>query len=174
VPSTRSDAAAILAAIERGEVEPLYLIAGEPVLALPCAERVASALAQRSGAVARTVRRPPRLADLLQDLRTYSLFESAKVVVAVETALFADRQAAADLVDQAAEVASRGRGALRERERRRFAPAPGAAALRPRSQRRAAGAPARRTTRLGLSGRSRLPAETRAAAARQETGRRAA
>ncbi|HEX2253119.1 MAG TPA: hypothetical protein VHQ65_07620 [Thermoanaerobaculia bacterium] len=49
-------------------------------------------------------RRPSRLAPLLDDLRTYSLFAAAKVLLVVDTALVADSSAAADLVDEAAEA----------------------------------------------------------------------
>jgi len=72
------------------------------VLAEPAAERLAQAIAERAGCKLQVHRRPPRLSALLDDLRTYSLFEPAKVFLAVDTALLADKAAAADLVDEAA------------------------------------------------------------------------
>lgn len=95
---------ALLAQIERGEVGPVYLVAGELVLAEPAGQRLAMALAERAGCEVTVVRRPPTLAPVLQDLRTFSLFSTAKVVLAMETALLADKRDAADLVDRAAEV----------------------------------------------------------------------
>lgn len=77
---------------------------GDLVLAEPAAERLAAALATPTGAPVETHRRPPSLAPLLADLRTFSLFVPAKVVLAVDTAVLADRGAAAQLVDDAREV----------------------------------------------------------------------
>ena len=82
---------------------PVYLVAGELVLAEPAAERIARALAERAGCAVETHRRPSSLTPLLDDLRTYSLFASGKVVLAVDSAVLADRGAAADLIDDAAE-----------------------------------------------------------------------
>jgi hypothetical protein len=103
----------------------IALIQGDLVIAEPAARRVAGALARSLGldpAAVESHRRPPSLGPILQDLRTFSLFASAKVVLAVDTALFADRGAAASLVDEAEEVlpvASGGEGAgpLAPRER---------------------------------------------------------
>lgn len=97
-------ASELLATIREGECGPLYLVAGEVVLAEPAGERLAAALAERAGCEVKVVRRPPTLAPILEDLRTFSLFSTAKVVLAVETALLADKSDAADLVDQAADV----------------------------------------------------------------------
>jgi DNA polymerase III subunit delta len=83
---------------------PVWLVHGDLVLAEPAAERLAAALAAVSGAAAETYRRPPSLAPLLADLRTFSLFVPAKVVLAVDTAVLADRGAAAQLVDDAREA----------------------------------------------------------------------
>jgi len=83
---------------------PVYLVAGELVLAEPAAARLARALAERAGCTVQTHRRPPSLVPLLDDLRTYSLFASGKVVLAVDSAVLADRNAAADLIDDAAEA----------------------------------------------------------------------
>lgn len=97
----------------------VYLVAGELVLAEPAAERLARALAERAGCEVETHRRPPSLAPLLDDLRTYSLFAPAKVVLAVDSAVLADRNAAADLLDDAADalpVTAGGGLSPRERE----------------------------------------------------------
>ena len=109
----------------------MALVAGELVLAEPAAMRLAQAAAERAGAgrsgsagaggagsAIQVHRHPPRLGPLLQDLRTYSLFSSAKVVVVVDSAVLADRSAAADLVDQAAEALPLGAGEAGEGERR--------------------------------------------------------
>lgn len=104
----------------------MALVAGELVLAEPAALAVARAAAERAGGggagaapAVEVHRRPPRLAPLLSDLRTYSLFSAAKVVVVVDSAVLADRAAAADLVDQAAEALPLpgGADAAGERER---------------------------------------------------------
>ena len=83
---------------------PVWLVHGDLVLAEPAAERLAAALATPTGAAVETHRRPPSLAPLLADLRTFLLFVPAKVVLAVDTAVLADRGAAAQLVDDAREV----------------------------------------------------------------------
>src|SRR5262249_10131554 len=59
------------------------------------------------------------LAPLVADLRTFSLFLPAKVLLAVDTAVLADRGAAAQLIDDAREVLPLGTGerALSPRER---------------------------------------------------------
>lgn len=97
-----------LANLSRSSPPPqVCLIHGDLVLAAPAAERVAEALAQAMGlnpADIETHRHPATLSPLLQDLRTFSLFASAKALLAVDTAVFADRNAAAELVDDAAEV----------------------------------------------------------------------
>jgi DNA polymerase III delta subunit len=83
------------------------LIHGDLVLAEPGAERIAAGYAKALGCPAdrvETHRRPASLAPLLQDLRTFSLFGGAKILLAVDTAVFADRAAAAELIDDAAEV----------------------------------------------------------------------
>ncbi len=95
----------VLAAIGEERIAPLYLVVGERVLAEPVALEIAKALAERGGAQPEVHRRPARLAGLLEDLSTFSMFGGAKVVVAVETALFASLEAAADLVDEAVEAA---------------------------------------------------------------------
>jgi hypothetical protein len=87
-----------------GEVQGVYLVGGDRVLSEPAARRLAETLAARAGCAVTEHRRPGSLQPALADLRTYSLFESAKVVLVVESAIFADRAAAADLIDEAAEV----------------------------------------------------------------------
>ncbi len=83
---------------------PVWLVHGDLVLAEPAAERLAAALAAGAGAAVETYRHPPSLAPLLADLRTFSLFVPAKVVLAVDTAVLADRGDAAQLVDDAREA----------------------------------------------------------------------
>ena len=94
----------LLEAVAGGSVEPVYLIHGDLVLAEPAGERLAGALADLAGCRIESHRRPPRLTEILDDLRTFSLFDPAKVLLAVDTAVLADRRSAADLVDAAAEV----------------------------------------------------------------------
>jgi DNA polymerase-3 subunit delta len=94
----------ILKDVAAGKVRPVYLGSGDAVLAEPPAQRLAAALAERVGCEVEVHRRPADLGALLQDLRTYSLFSSGKVILAVDSALFADEKAAAELVDQAEEA----------------------------------------------------------------------
>jgi hypothetical protein len=101
-----------LAGLSKGARPQVCLVQGDLVLAEPSAERIALAIAAALGAsggpgnteTIETHRRPASLSPILQDLRTFSLFASAKVVLAVDTAVFADRGAAADLIDDAAEA----------------------------------------------------------------------
>ena len=96
------------------------LVHGDLVLAEPAGVRAAEALAQAHGLPKDGIeihRRPTSLAPLLQDLRTYSLFGGAKVLLAVDTAVFADRNAAAGLIDEAAEVLPLSSPVLGTRER---------------------------------------------------------
>lgn len=79
-------------------------MAGELILAEPAAERLGRALAERAGCGLQVHRRPPELTPLLEDLRTYSLFEPAKVTLVVDSALLADKEVASDLVDEAGGV----------------------------------------------------------------------
>lgn len=83
------------------------LVHGDLVLAEPAAQRAAEALARAAGLAPGAVevhRRPVSLAPFLQDLRTYSLFTTGKVLLAVGSAVLADRSAAGELIDDAAEV----------------------------------------------------------------------
>ena len=82
----------------------VFLLSGELVLAEPAAGRVAAALAATAGCEVEVHRRPPQLAPLFQDLRTYSLFSAAKVLLVVDSAVLADRSAAAELIDDAGEA----------------------------------------------------------------------
>ena len=105
----RPSNAAIDAAVERiegGDRQPLYLVIGEQVLATREATRIAEALAAAAGCEV-AVHKGAAGADLgsiLADLFTFSLFEPAKVALVVGSAEFADRDAAAELIDKAARV----------------------------------------------------------------------
>ena len=103
-PKAPANEGPILEAIERGEISPVYLATGDSVLAEPVAQRIAEQLARRFEVEITSERRPAGLGRALQDLRTYSLFDSGKVVLILESALLADRSSAADLIDEAAEV----------------------------------------------------------------------
>lgn len=107
----------VLEAISAGRRESVYLVHGDLVLAEPPAQRLAAALAEAAGCEVEVRRRPARLAPILGDLRTYSLFSSAKVVVALDTAVLADRAAAADLLDDAEAALPPGEGELSARGR---------------------------------------------------------
>lgn len=112
---------AVESAIESGDIGPLYLVSGDRVLAEPAALRLSRALADAAGCSLEIYKRPAALGPLLADLKTYSLFAPAKVVMAVETAILADTKAAADLIDEALEACpvSLEEGVeLSERERR--------------------------------------------------------
>jgi DNA polymerase III delta subunit len=107
-----------------GPLPQVCLVHGDLVLAEPAARRVAEALARAVGVDAAAVevhRRPASLAPLLQDLRTFSLFASGKVLLVFDSAVFADRNAAGELIEDAAEVVplggDRAGGALSARER---------------------------------------------------------
>jgi hypothetical protein len=97
------------------------LVHGDLVLAEPAAVRAAQVLAEAHGLPKDRVeihRHPSSLSPILQDLRTYSLFGGAKVLLALDTAVFADRNAAAGLIDDAAEALPLGsRDVLGPRER---------------------------------------------------------
>lgn len=83
------------------------VVHGDLVLAEPAAVRAAQILADAHGLPRDRVeiyRHPSSLSPILQDLRTYSLFGGAKVLLALDTAVFADRNAAAGLIDDAAEA----------------------------------------------------------------------
>jgi hypothetical protein len=100
--------AAFLSSLAASRQPPqVCLVHGDLVLAEPAAQRAAEALARRAGLPPEAVeahRRPVSLSPHLQDLRTYSLFAAGKVVLAVGSAVLADRTAAGELIDDAAEV----------------------------------------------------------------------
>src|SRR6185295_15361343 len=91
----------ILSGLAAGGGPPVYVVHGDLVLAQPAAERIAAALAAALGGQVESHSRPPSLAPLLQDLRTFSLFGGGKVLLVADTAVFADRTVAADLIDDA-------------------------------------------------------------------------
>ena len=93
----------ILKRIEKGEIEPVYLVSGDLVAAEPQALRLAEAVAKRAGCSVESHKRPDRLSHLFADLRTLGLFSPAKVMLTVDTAILADSKAAAELIDQAGE-----------------------------------------------------------------------
>lgn len=95
----------LLARAAESGPQPVYLVHGDVVLSEPAAHRLAEGLAEAAGCSLEVHRRPEGLEHVLADLRTFSLFNAAKVVLVVDTAVFADQRAAADLVDAAADVA---------------------------------------------------------------------
>ncbi|MEO1367115.1 MAG: hypothetical protein AAFX50_08040, partial [Acidobacteriota bacterium] len=82
--------------IGAGRPRPVYLVGGDLVAAEPQAARLAEAVAGKVGCAVETHRRPPRLGPIFADLRTFSLFGGAKVVLVVDSAIVADTAAAAD------------------------------------------------------------------------------
>ena len=90
--------------IEGGDRQPVYLVIGEQVLATREASRIAKALAAAAGCEVAVHRGAAgaELGSILTDLFTFSLFEPAKVALVEASAEFADRDAAADLIDEAA------------------------------------------------------------------------
>ncbi|MEE2777703.1 MAG: hypothetical protein VYE73_13190 [Acidobacteriota bacterium] len=95
---------ALVARIREGVKGPLYLVTGEILLAEAAGLRIADALAEATVAEIESYRHPESLAPRLGDLRTYSLFSSAKIVVVIASGVLADRRGAAHLIDQAAEA----------------------------------------------------------------------
>lgn len=89
-----------LAAIAAGRIEPVYLVHGDRALAEPAGMRLARALGESLRCAPRVVRRPDSLAEVIADLRTFSLFGDGKVVVVVESGVLADRGTAAALLDE--------------------------------------------------------------------------
>src|SRR5687768_12042216 len=96
---------------------PLYLRVGAPVLAEPAASRLGAALAERAGGSFALRRRPADLLPLLEDLRTFALFGGGKVLAVVDTAVLADRAAAAELVAEALASPTPSGDSLAPRER---------------------------------------------------------
>ena len=91
----------VLEAVDSGRRRPLYLVAGDRVRAEPAAVSLGERLAAQAGCQAEVHRRPENLAGILNDLRTFSLFSTAKVVVVVDSAVLADLKAAATLLAEA-------------------------------------------------------------------------
>lgn len=91
----------VLEAVDSGRRRPLYLVAGDRVLAEPAAMQLGERLAAQVGCEAEVHRRPESLGAILTDLRTFSLFSTAKVVVVVDSAVLADLTAAASLLAEA-------------------------------------------------------------------------
>lgn len=94
----------LLDAARAGTLAPLVLVRGDRVLSEPLGSRLAAALGELWGVEPALLRHPDELGALASDLRTYSLFAPGKLVVAVETGVFADRDAAADLLAGARDV----------------------------------------------------------------------
>ncbi|MCY3592523.1 MAG: hypothetical protein OXH32_12930 [Acidobacteria bacterium] len=90
--------------IEGGDRQPLYLVIGEQVLATRGATRIAKALAAAAGCEVAVHKGAAgaELESVLVDLFTFSLFEPAKVALVVDCAEFASKDAAAELIDEAA------------------------------------------------------------------------
>ena len=91
----------VLEAVDSGRRQPIYLVSGDRVLAEPAAVRLGERLAAQAGCEAEVHHRPEGLGDILTDLRTFSLFSSAKVVVVVDSAVLADLAAASRLLAEA-------------------------------------------------------------------------
>jgi len=100
----KTDLKGLLKAAAEGSGSQVYLISGDLVVATPQAEKLAQTLAETRGCTVESRNRPLGLGAILQDLRTFSLFAASKVVLVVDSAVFADRNAAAGLIDQAAEA----------------------------------------------------------------------
>lgn len=114
MPDTIED---LLETLDATDPEPVYLVTGDLVLAEPAARRLASALAERFGCEEQIRRRPADLATLLDDLQTFSLFSPGKVALVVDSAILADRDAAASLVAEALEADEPGSSELTSRQR---------------------------------------------------------
>lgn len=107
----------LLKSLAAGPAQSVYLVHGDLVLAEPAAERLARAVAEKNGCEPEIRRHPPRLSVVLDDLATFSLFGVAKVVLAIDTAVLADRSAAAELIDDAEAALPVGEGELSSRSR---------------------------------------------------------
>ena len=96
--------AQLVKAAAAGDAQQIYLISGDLTVAEPAAEQLAVAVAERGDSKVETLRRPNDFGSVLQNLRTYSLFGGGKIVLVVDSAIFADRSTAAELIDQAEEA----------------------------------------------------------------------
>jgi DNA polymerase III delta subunit len=99
-----NDLETLIESIGPGSAKPLYLVAGDLVVSEPAAMRLGERLAAISGTEVEVRKRPDDIAGILADLQTFSLFFGGKVIVVVDTALLADRDAAASLIDDAAKA----------------------------------------------------------------------
>lgn len=95
---------ALLKNVAAGKIEPVYLVTGDLVVAEPQGQKLADALAEKAGCEVERYRRPATISSVLADLRTYSLFGNAKVILVVDSAILADQKGAAELIDQAADA----------------------------------------------------------------------
>ena len=102
--SSKTTVDGLIKALDTASRQSVYLVSGDLVVAEPQARKLATALADLSGCEVTQQRRPAEMGSVLADLRTFSLFASAKVVLVVDSALLTDRAAAAELIDQAAEA----------------------------------------------------------------------
>ncbi|HEV7668329.1 MAG TPA: hypothetical protein VGS22_07375 [Thermoanaerobaculia bacterium] len=94
----------LLANLEAGAAPGVVLVVGDLTLAEAGGERIAGRIASAAGCTVETHRHPPSLEPILADLRTFSLFAGGKVVLAIDTALLADRSLAAALIDDVRDV----------------------------------------------------------------------
>jgi len=91
-------------AARRDELPAVVLVEGDRVLAEPVAERLAKEIGQLWGVEPRLARHPEDAGELAADLRTLSLFDAGKIVIAVETGWLADKDASVKLLAQALEA----------------------------------------------------------------------
>lgn len=94
----------LLDAARAGTLAPLVLVRGDRILAEPLAGRLAAALGELWEVEPVLLHHPDEIGAVAGDLRTFSLFAPGKLVVAIETGVLADRDAAADLLAGAREV----------------------------------------------------------------------
>lgn len=94
----------VLGSIDEGRIGPLYLVSGDRVLAEPAAIQIGQVLGKAVGCEPEVHRRPADLGAVLADLKTYSLFAPAKVVVVIDSSVLADSGAAAELLDETLEA----------------------------------------------------------------------
>lgn len=95
----------VLARVDAGEIGPAYLVVGDLVVAEPAAERLSAAVAAKLDCTAVHHRRPADIGPFLEDLKTFSLFEPAKVLFVLESGVLADASAASDLLADAVAAA---------------------------------------------------------------------
>lgn len=90
--------ARLIAAARAGQAPPVVLVRGDRMLAEPAARRLAAELGGLWEVEPSEIRHPGDLGAVVDDLRTFSLFATGKLVLAIETGIFADRDAAAELL----------------------------------------------------------------------------